>query len=193
MVFDLVSLTKLDQIGFIFNLLQLELKMNIAGGSRIELPCLHRGLFYYFVVPVLYRVQNFLIIEDSHLQTWAKILKLLISVRNTILTYRPLLSKFFMKVIAWSQNCSDLLMVGIIFCVPKNVERVLIIPVKAEKVSIGVLLIIFQLWLLTWSYRIKLCVVFFGAFVIRQDMMKPFIVLGAWNSEDPSHITRIIH
>ena len=193
MVFDLLSLSKLDQIGFIFNLLHPEFKMNIAGGCRIELHCLNWGLFYYFIVPVLCRVQNVLIIQDSHLQTWAKILELLISVRNTIATYRPLLFKFFMNIIAWSQNCSNFLMVGIIFCVPKNVEWVLIIPIKAEEASVGVLLNWFQLWFLVRSYRIKLCIVFFGAFVIRQDMMKPFIVLGAWNSEDPPHISRIIH
>ena len=98
-----------------------------------------------------------------------------------------------MQIVARCQYHFDFLELGCVFILPINEERVIIVPIKAEKVPVLILSHLLHIGRLARSNRIELIVVFIRAYVVGQDSLFKLIVFVGRKSEDISDVPRIVY
>ena len=187
----MIILAKLNQIRFVFKLVQLYVVAQEAWLPRVELHLPEDRLSDNFLVSVLLRVEDFLSVEDSHLERRAEVLKLLFRIVNAVFVDRKSgRVHFLVLVIARTQYKAEGSIV-LIARVPEDLERILVTPVNAKHATVLIRPHIGELLLLAGDDGVELGVILIRAHVVIQDILVVLASLDSAISDDPSNVLRV--
>ena len=190
--FYLLCLSKLNQVCLIFNFLFLKVEIHVGRGARIELHHAHVWLSYLLLVTILGRVKVLLVVQKSHLHRGAEVFELLFGVDYAFVADRGTPFSFIKKV-ARGQSGVDTLIISLSSYVPVYLQRVTVVPIKAEKASVWICPNIVKLWLLIRIDFVELSEVFLCTLVIGDELMFPLVVDRRCDFENPADIAWVIY
>ena len=97
-----------------------------------------------------------------------------------------------MLIIAWGQYDIQRLSIGRLDIIAENFFRVIVVPIKTEKASVGIVSHLLQIYSLVGINRVEVIIICICTLVEVKQTLIPLIVLEAGNFENPAHIGRIV-